>query len=501
VRGNLTSKIAIAAVVAVLSVGVVGVGAASASVTFSVTPNTGLTDPQQVHVHMEGINAITLATIELSECGNGYGDGSALPSFNVTTDCQMIDRIDVSNSPTLDVDEPVVQTGIGTGNRTCISGGNFACALRVTHMVNQMGATPAPAPISFASPPGDTTPIATTTTASVRGGSAVVGGPVNVQVVVSTANTQFKPEGDVSVDIDGDIGVASGTLGSDGTVVVTAPAYPHGTRSIVAHYSGNPSFSGSDSSASPFSVINADNVSIGDVSVVEGNTGSRKIYFPVVLSKAIPKTSVTIGWTFQAGDTKASDVSTAASGKIVFLPGSTTATASYVHPLVLGDTSPEPDEHFYIDLSLLGTAKSRDFEIRRGRGTGTIIDDDTNPSGPSVSVGDASIQEGDGGGNHYIKLPLTFSDAALVPVYVTVQVSSTDALHLAKSKGGDWAGLINRTIKFLPGQLQKNVGILEYPDLKDEPDLHVRAQITAVTAGTGILIGRAAAVGTILSDE
>jgi hypothetical protein len=505
VRSSLGKKFVLTAVVALLFTTLVGTGVAHAALTFSVSPSTGLADPDSVTVHIAGINAIPLATVEISECGNAYADGTPLATSNPSTDCQIVDRIDVSNAVTGTVDksEPVVQSGIGTGYRSCVSAGIFSCDMRISHSVNQMGTPPPPVPISFAGPPSDSTPIATTTTASIRGGSPIVGGPIHIQVTVATSNPQLRAEGNVSVDIDSDIAVTSGTLGSDGTVIVTAPAYPHGPHSLVVHFGGNGSFAASDSPTTPFSVINADNVSIGDVSVVEGNSGLRTIYFPVVLSQIIPKTTTQIGWTFHAGTADTSDVSIAASGKLGFVPGTANAVVNYVKANVIGDTNPEPNEQFYIDLSLIPT-KSHDFEIRRGRGTGTIIDDDTNPIGPAVSVGDASIQEGDTGGGHYVKLPLTLSDPNVNTVSVVVQFSSDNAKHLSRSQGGDWIGGLKRTVNFLPGVLRKNLGILEYPDYLDEPDLTIRAQIVSVTVANGgapLAITPHIGVATILSDE
>jgi hypothetical protein len=455
-----------------------------------------------VQVTLTGINQAPLAKVEISECGNAYSDNSPLPSLTPGTDCKVIDTVDVSVPGPWVYDEVVIQSGIGLGNRSCIKNveAAFSCTLLVTHMVNQlMSPLPPPVPIEFASDVAAAVPAPTTTTAAVVGAPAILGGPAYVHVAVTTSNTFFKPEGNVAIDVDGVPTIPMTPLGIDGTVTVSiGSALGHGPHSVAAHFAGNGSFAPSDSSSSPFSVINADNVSIGDVVVQEGNFGLRKIFFPVVLSQSYPQ-SVAVRYAFSPGATDAFDL-IAPTGNLSFPAGT---VVLYVSANVVGDTAPEANEAFTINLSLIAV-KSRDYEIRRATGTGTILDDDTSPSGPVVSVGDDSMQEGNTKGGHYIKLPLTLSDPNTQKVTVTVTLSSANALHAARFKGGDWNGAIVRSFTFLPGVVRRNIGILTYPDSIDEPDLTIQAQINSVTVAPGgfpVAIGRANGVGTILSDE
>jgi Calx-beta domain-containing protein len=483
-----------------------GAGAAGAAVTFGVSPSTGLTDGAQVQISMAGINAVLNAAIEISECGNAYGDNSPLVSMNPATDCAVIDRVDVSATPSVVFTENVRQVGIGLGNRSCITAGNFSCDLRVTHMVNQLTSPlPPPVEISFAANAPGATPMATTTTGSVVGAPATVSQAAYVHVVVKPTapeNAFFKPEGGVSVDVDGAPG-PSATLGTDGTVNVNIGIQSHGTHTIRVHYAGNGSFASSDSPLpnTPFSVINDDNIAIGDVSVVEGDIGFRKISFPVTLSKPYPG-SVSVWYALHAVTTNGSDVTTAISGKLTF-PKS--YVALYLNVSVLGDTSAEGNETFHIDLSLDAFGKSRDYELRRAQATGTIIDDDSPSPGLVASVGDASAQEGNAGGGHYVKVPLTLSASNLTKTVVKVIVSSGDGvLKAGRLKGGDWQGSVIRYVTFLPGVVRKFVSILEYPDTKDEPNLTVTVDIDSITVATGgfpVGVGRSHGTATILSDE
>jgi hypothetical protein len=371
-------------------------------------------------------------------------------------------------------------------------------------MVNQLTSPlPSPVPISFAANASGATPMETTATGSVVGAPATVSQAAYVHVVVKPTapeNAFFKPEGDVSVDVDGTPG-PSATLGADGTVNVNIGIRSHGSHTIAVHYGGSGSFAPSDSPSTPFSVINDDNIAIGDVSVVEGDLGFRKISFPVTLSKSYPG-SVSVWYAFHAVTTNGSDVTTAISGKLTF-PKS--YVALYLNVSVLGDTSAEGNETFHIDLSLDAFGKSRDYELRRAQATGTIIDDDSPSPGLVASVGDASAQEGNAGGGHYVKVPLTLSASNLTKTVVKVIVSSGDGvLKAGRLKGGDWQGSVVRYITFLPGVVRKFVSILEYPDTKDEPDLTVTVDIDSITVVAGgfpVGVGRSHGTATILSDE
>ncbi len=285
---NFRRRLAGAVAVATVTVGFVGAGVAYADVGFSVPSPSGLTNGQSVQIVLTGINAIPLATVDISECANAYTDNTALATLNPATDCQDLGQIDVSNTPTLTTTVTVTQTGIGLGNRSCISGGNFSCDLRVSQMKNQLTSPlPPPVAISFATNPPAGTPDATTTTVSETGAPAALGKTAYAHVVVASLGN-FVPEGDATVELDG-VQVASGPVGTDGTVNVALGTPALGDHTLAAQFNGNGSFAASAAPTTTFKVIAATNISVGDVSVVEGDSGFRKIVFPVVLSRALTR--------------------------------------------------------------------------------------------------------------------------------------------------------------------------------------------------------------------
>jgi hypothetical protein len=114
-------------------------------------------------------------------------------------------------------------------------------------------------------------------------------------------------------------------------------------------------------------------LSVNDVSVTEGNSGTTPATFTVTLSapsgRPVTVQYATADGTAAAGGTGAgSNDYQAASGTLTFNPGETAKT---VPVLVNGDTLREPDETFFLNLSGPGNATLAD-----GQGLGTIVNDD-----------------------------------------------------------------------------------------------------------------------------
>jgi len=109
------------------------------------------------------------------------------------------------------------------------------------------------------------------------------------------------------------------------------------------------------------------NVSIGDVAVTEGNTGTVDAVFPVTLSAASSQT-VTVDYATLDGSAVAGEDYQAQSGTLTFQPGETTQTITVA---VIGDTPDETNEAFFVNLSAATNANIDD-----GQGEATINDDD-----------------------------------------------------------------------------------------------------------------------------
>jgi hypothetical protein len=125
-------------------------------------------------------------------------------------------------------------------------------------------------------------------------------------------------------------------------------------------------------------------LTINDVSVVEGNSGTATALFTVTLSAASSST-VTVNYATADGSASSASDYTASSGTLTFSPSITTRTISVV---VSGDTTVEPSETFFVNLSAPSNASVSDAQ-----GVGTITTDDGTPA-PSVTVNTPNVPRG-----------------------------------------------------------------------------------------------------------
>ncbi len=109
-------------------------------------------------------------------------------------------------------------------------------------------------------------------------------------------------------------------------------------------------------------------ISINDISIAEGNSGTTQALFTLSLSNGGALANVTVNYATANGSAIAGQDYTAASGTLTFAPAVTTQTVAVN---ILGDTTIEPDETFYINLSTPANASISDTQ-----GLATITNDD-----------------------------------------------------------------------------------------------------------------------------
>src|SRR5437764_2731323 len=126
-------------------------------------------------------------------------------------------------------------------------------------------------------------------------------------------------------------------------------------------------------------------VSVGDASVLEGDTGSTTLTFPVTLSGPSGH-EIDVDYATSDGTATAGSDYTATHGTLVFAAGETT---KQIHVTVAGDFLDEGDEALTVTLS----APFND-DLGASIGTGTITNDD---AGPKLVVTDAVATEGNSG--------------------------------------------------------------------------------------------------------
>lgn len=170
------------------------------------------------------------------------------------------------------------------------------------------------------------------------------------------------------------------------------------------------------------------------------------------------------------------------SGTVSFADGETTETITVD---VRGDTAVEPDEDFTVVLS----NASDDALITAASAGGTILNDDR----PAVSVGDASIAEGDPGDASRLVFDLSLDQ----PGVREVRVDLVTAAGGTASEGGDFLPA-SETVVFPPGRTGASVEVEILEDTEIEPDETVSVRLVSPVNAD---LGQASGTGTILDDD
>ncbi len=212
--------------------------------------------------------------------------------------------------------------------------------------------------------------------------------------------------------------------------------------------------------------------------VVEGNSGTTQAKFVVALSAPSSQT-VTCSFATANGTATAGSDYVAASGALAFAPGE---TEKPVVVLVNGDTVDEVQETFFLDISNVQNAT-----VGSSRGNGVIVDDD----GPTVSINDVSITEGNSG-LKTATFTLTLSGPSVEAIAVRA-VSSPGTATAATDYNS-----INVVVIFQPGEVTHTVDVSVIGDTNLEPNETFFVDLTEAFATT---IADGHGVGTILDDD
>ncbi|XVE12725.1 MAG: hypothetical protein HCA05_27115 (plasmid) [Dolichospermum sp. DET68] len=164
-------------------------------------------------------------------------------------------------------------------------------------------------------------------------------------------------------------------------------------------------------------------LSIKDITVTEGNTGTKNATFTVTLSAASTSV-VTVNYATANGTATAGSDYTATTGALTFNPGD---TSKILNVAVTGDMTIESNETFLVNLS-----NATNATIADNQGVGTITNDDTLPT---LSINDITVVEGQ---TPQAVLTITLSSASSQPVtvqYATAPVTATANADYTSSSG------------------------------------------------------------------
>ena len=236
--------------------------------------------------------------------------------------------------------------------------------------------------------------------------------------------------------------------------------------------------------ASPPPAATAGSVSINDVTISEGNSGTKVATFTVTRSGGTAAFDVNYA-TSDGTATVADSDYVAASNTLHFGANQNTQTISVT---INGDTKVEANETFNVGLSNATNGAT----ISDGQGVGTITNDDGAAIAGSVSINDVTISEGNSG-TKVATFTVTRSGgtAAFDVNYATSDGTATVA-------DSDYVAAFN-TLHFGANQNTQTISVTINGDTKVEANETFNVGLSNAT--NGATIGDGQGVGTITNDD
>ncbi len=273
-----------------------------------------------------------------------------------------------------------------------------------------------------------------------------------VSVGYATADNSASAPADYAA-ASGTLDFAAGQTSKQVTVLVNGDALDESNETYFVNLTGATNATIADPQGS--GTITDDDalptVSIGDVELAEGDTGTKEATFSVTLGAPSGR-NVSVGYTTVDGSATAPADYVAETGSVSFAAGETSKTLSVT---VNGDLIDELTESF--GVSLAGPVNAT---LADDSGAATITDDD---AAPSVSVGDVTVTEGNGSTVNAV-FTLTLSSASGLPI--TVDYATADASALSPADYATATG----NVSFSPGQTSRTVTVVVAGDSLDEND-------------------------------
>lgn len=272
--------------------------------------------------------------------------------------------------------------------------------------------------------------------------------PTNATVTVDyvTFNGTAVSPGDYQ-GLNGTVTFSPGQTTRFVTVPVNGDTLPEGNETFILNLS-NPVGALLVNSQGVCTIVNDDavtptpSISINNVAVTEGNSGSSSATFTATLS-AVSAQAVSVDASTANGSATAPVDYQTASAVLTFAPGVTTANFNVP---INGDTTPEGNETFFVNLTNPVNAS-----LATAQGTGTINDDDSTNifqfSSPTASVAENAVP-----GSATVTVTRTGDTSGAA----SVKFETIDGTAKQKTDYSFGYG----TVQFGPGETSKNVQIL-----------------------------------------
>jgi hypothetical protein len=221
-------------------------------------------------------------------------------------------------------------------------------------------------------------------------------------------------------------------------------------------------------------------ISIGDVTIAEGNSGTKTATFTV---SRTGDAAFAVDFATANGTAAAGSDYLATTGTLSFAAGQATRTVSVT---INGDTSVEPNETFFLNLANATNGGT----IVDGQGLGTITNDDATAVVGDISIGDVTITEG----NSRTKTA-TFTVSRTGTAAFAVDFATANGTAAA---GSDYVATTG-TLSFAAGQATRTVSVTINGDTSVEPNETFFLNLANATNGGTIVDGQG--LGTITNDD
>jgi len=367
----------------------------------------------------------------------------------------------VNGTTTCTADHAVDNTDIGLGGINQLAAGSYNLSTNGGPRGGTVGGSNIFTP--YVPPPPPTVSSITPNSGPIAGGTAV-----------SISGSGFTGATGATI---GGAAVTSFVVVNNTTITGVTPARTAGAKTVtVQHPNGNGSLSNG------FTYLSGTpGLSISDVSLSEGNSGTTNFVFTVSLDQPAGAGGVTFDYATADGTATAGSDFTTATGSTSIGSGSSSTTITVP---VSGDTAFEGDETFFLNITNVVGANVTD-----GQGLGTIQNDDNQPS---MSINDVSQNEGNSGSSN-----MTFTVSLTNPSgsNVTVDYATGD---LSATAGSDYTTTTG-TLTFTPGQTSRTIDVPITGDTTFEGNESFTVSLTNLSAGASL--SDAQGVGAILNDD
>ena len=223
-------------------------------------------------------------------------------------------------------------------------------------------------------------------------------------------------------------------------------------------------------------------ISIDDVTHVEGDTGTTDYTFTISIDQVSPDdVNVDYITSDATAETADSDYNSVTSTTVTILAGDTSATVVVQSN---GDSKVESDETFNVDLS--GAVNAAIFDTQ---GVGTITNDDA----AQISIDDVTQNEGNSGNTAY-SFTISIDNPSATPItvdYATANGSATTA-------DSDYTAIATTTATISAGSTSTTVVVNAIGDNKVESN---ESFVVNLTDPVGATIADTQGTGTITNDD